>query len=302
MQRFFIVFSFVLPAATPLSAQSRFGIEVRDHHSPPGALVTGTNQGYPCQQIFRPDENQNYYLAPYLHVITEINGVRIGTAQECTKAVFASGPRMKFRVYNRHSGSHRDYEVVLLGESRGKLNLGRSLGWRPGDPHPEFQHVVASPKENHWRPEPGYTWVDGTGVRPVRWRPGQKHPDYHIMATRKGDWTPMPGHDWLTTGKSDLRVRWKAGTRHPQYRIVAGHEHGVWSPMSGYEWVTGRKDDFRVRRESSSSSSSSYARQNSGSESFGLNEQFYRQIQRDAFNRSYSRNFNHAPVQVGPNY
>lgn len=301
MHRILVAFSLILTAA-PVLAQSRFGIGVRDHHSPLGAVVTSTTQGYPCQRIFRPDEDRNYYLAPYLHVITEINGVRIGNSQECIKAVFASPPRMKFRVYNRQSGSHRFYEVILLGESRGELDLGRSLDWRPGDSHPKYDHVVAAPKEGHWRPAPGYTWVEGTGARPVRWQPGRKHPDYHIMAAREGNWTPMPGHDWMTSGESDLRVRWKSGKRHPEHRIVAGRDHGRWSPMSGYEWVSSRDGDFRVRRESSSSSSRSYARNNSGSENFGLSEQFYRQIQMDAFNRSYSRNFNHAPVQVGPNY
>lgn len=303
MQRNLMLFCLVMALTTPLSAQSRFGIGARDHHSPPGALITSTMQGYPCQQIYREGDDQRYYLAPYLHVITEINGVRIGTAQECTKAVFASPPRMKFRVYNRQSGSHRYYEVVLLGQSRGKLDLGRSLDWQPGRPNPKFENVVASPKEGHWRPSPGYVWVEGTGVRPVRWKPGKQHPDHHIMATREGDWTPMPGHDWVSDGRFDLRVRWKPGKRHPEHRIVAAREHGRWFPMSGYEWVSSRAGDFRVRRESTSSSgSNSYARRNSGSESFGLSEQFYRQIQRDAFNRSYSRNFNHAPVQTGPNY
>tara|TARA_R110002072_G_scaffold303129_1_gene494986 strand:- start:8737 stop:9777 length:1041 start_codon:yes stop_codon:yes gene_type:complete len=243
---FFLVVT--VASSTAAFAQARFGIGVKDHHDPPGALVTATYQGYPCLNIYSAEDDQYYHLAPYLHVVTEINGVRIGTGKECTKAVFASPNRMKFRIHNRHSGSHRYYEVDLLGEPTGELNLGRSLDWRPGEAHSKFKHVVAAPEEDKWRPAPGYSWVEGTGLRDVRWSPGEAHPDHHIYAgSEAGKWKPKPGYNWVSKAEKDFRVQWTPGEHHPNHHILAASEAGVWTPMPGHAWVSKSTEDLRVR-------------------------------------------------------
>lgn len=260
-------------------AQSRFGVNVQDHHDPIGALVVGTTNGYPCQNATSLDDKQRYQLIAQMHVITEINGVRIGNHQECIKVVFASPQKMTFRVYNLYSGTHRRYEVQLLGEPTGTLDLGRSLSWKPGVEDEKHPHVIASAQEGKWNPAPGYAWLNNKpGDMRVQWKPGQKHPDFHIAASAdEGSWHPMPGHDWVSESKFDRRVRWSRGTRHPSLPLVAQGDHGVWQPASGYTWASNDNDDFRVVRKYESTNSEPIYRTNSGSENFGV--EYNRQLE-----------------------
>ena len=102
-------------SSTAAFAQARCGIDVKDHHDPPGALVTATYHGYPCLNIYSAEDDQYYHLSPYLHVVTEINGVRIGTGKECTKAVFASPKRMKFRILSVRGLKPATFSRVRIG-------------------------------------------------------------------------------------------------------------------------------------------------------------------------------------------
>ena len=171
MQRFLLGVLFLNAFATAAFAQPRLGAGFEDHHAPYGARVVKVEDGYPSKRIQSDEDGRQYYLSPNLHVITEINEVRIGNAAECVKAIAASAQRMTFRVYNLESGTHRKYHVNLVGESRDELALGRSLSWVAGEPHPKFKLVVSSAEENEWSPAPGYVWFDPKTLGPVKWSP-----------------------------------------------------------------------------------------------------------------------------------
>jgi len=251
-------------------AQPRFGAAFTDHHDPYGARVTEIHDGYPSRNIQSDTDGRQYYLSPNLHVITEVNDLRVGNASECVMAIAASPQRMSFSVYNLESGTHRKYHVVLNGDTKGVLKLNRSLKWVAGETDPKYKNVISGPEEDKWFPAPGYTWVDPQGkFGPVRWTPGVNHPDYHIVAADDGKWSPMPGHGWVSQSAKDLRVKWIPGQEHPHYYLVAQKEHNNWQPANGYEWLTNTPGDLRVT-ESTYEDRDFSTRINTGNESFGF--------------------------------
>ncbi len=78
-----------------------------------GVEVTLVLNGYPGTAMKRQGDDGTYYLIPGRHIITHINGKRVGNYAEFVNAVRNSPRDMVVGVYDPVKNTVRDYAVIL---------------------------------------------------------------------------------------------------------------------------------------------------------------------------------------------
>lgn len=186
------------------------GICMKTFEQNSGALVTKVN-GVSARNLRHDGESTRYTLIAGQHVIVAVNGVAVGTADECVEALKrVNGTSFSIDVYNIERGTTRTYISYSAGVS---TNNGGSSGTTNGDGSgaSERKNLVWDSRKEQWRPAPGYVWVNNRDhSQGVRWKANMLHPNHRgVFSLRKeGQWSLQMGYEWVSNREGDLRTRY----------------------------------------------------------------------------------------------